>query len=339
MNDTQSRLLSMYKDIARILDAHGIRYYLCYGSAIGAVRHDGFVPWDDDMDIWVWEEDLPEIKRLLLAELDPERYYYHDSRADTHPHVIYRGDDIAQELRDRTAPFIDLFPLVPYPEGWFRQKLSNLMIWGVHVSVTLLDHVGSLGLYRHLLWIPRFFRNAASGLVEDGSDLRTIYTTEFTNEIFHTSCFGKPVAHVFEDTICYLPERSHELLTHIFGDYMTPPPEDKRTGAKGFPLSALNDYLLDEEESDGRRPFLDEEASRRRQGGRRLCRGRDDSGHRDGERRLHGRGPSGRARTRGIRSGLRVHLGADRRVCGGPRTGDPRHRLRGIRGCHRGRGR
>ena len=93
MNDTQSRLLSMYKDIARILDAHGIRYYLCYGSAIGAVRHDGFIPWDDDMDIWVWGEDLPEIKRLLQEELDSEHYYYHDSRADTHPHVIYRDEE------------------------------------------------------------------------------------------------------------------------------------------------------------------------------------------------------------------------------------------------------
>ena len=93
MNETQSRLLSMYKDISKILDAHGIRYYLCYGSAIGAVRHDGFIPWDDDMDIWVWQEDLANIKKYLQSELDPKHYYYHDSKADTHPHVIYRGDE------------------------------------------------------------------------------------------------------------------------------------------------------------------------------------------------------------------------------------------------------
>ena len=93
MNETQSRLLSMYKDISKILDAHGIRYYLCYGSAIGAVRHDGFIPWDDDMDIWVWQEDLANIKKYLQSELDPKHYYYHDSKADTHPHVTYHGDD------------------------------------------------------------------------------------------------------------------------------------------------------------------------------------------------------------------------------------------------------
>ena len=295
MNDTQSRLLSMYKDIARILDAHGMRYYLCYGSAIGAVRHDGFIPWDDDMDIWVWDEDLPEIKRLLQEELDSEHYYYHDSRADTHPHVIYRDEDLEDELRDKTAPFIDLFPIVAYPEGRFRQALSNMMIWGVHISVTVLDHVGPLWLYRGMLWIPRMFRKAASALVEDGSDLRTIYTTEFRNEIFHTGCFGKPVAHVFEDTTCYLAERNDELLTHIFGDYMTPPPEDKRTGAKGFPLSALKDYILDERERDDRCPSMDEEAPRCDQSGRRIRRRRDDRRDRDGECGMHGRRPSGGA--------------------------------------------
>lgn len=252
MNDTQSRLLSMYKDIARILDAHGIRHYLCYGSAIGAVRHDGFIPWDDDMDIWVWEEDLPEIKRLLQSELDPKHYYYHDSRADTHPHVIYRVADFEKELGDRTAPFIDLFSLVPYPEGRFRRFLSNAMIWGVHVSVTAMDRIGPLWMYRGTLWIPRMFKRIASMLVEDGSDMRTIYTTEFRNEIFRSECFGEPVAHVFEDTTCYLAERNDELLTHIFGDYMTPPPEDKRTGAKGFPLSALKDFILDRRESGDR---------------------------------------------------------------------------------------
>lgn len=250
MNDTQARLLSMYKDIARILDEHGIRYYLCYGSAIGAVRHNGFIPWDDDMDIWVWEEDLSEIKRLLQKELDPDHYYYHDSRADTHPHVIYRGADFEKELADKTAPFIDLFPLVPYPERRFRRILSDMMIWGLHASVTAMDHIGPLWLYRNMLWIPKMFKKVASMLVEDGSDSRTIYTTEFRNEIFRSECFGEPVAHVFEDTTCYLAERNDELLTHIFGDYMTPPPEDKRTGAKGFPLSALKDYVLDQREND-----------------------------------------------------------------------------------------
>ena len=333
MNDTQSRLLSMYKDIARILDAHGIRYYLCYGSAIGAVRHDGFIPWDDDMDIWVWDEDLPEIKRLLQEELDSEHYYYHDSRADTHPHVIYRDEDLEDELRDKTVPFIDLFPIVAYPEGRFRQALSNMMIWGVHISVTVLDHVGPLWLYRGMLWIPRMFRKAASALVEDGSDLRTIYTTEFRNEIFHTGCFGKPVAHVFEDTTCYLAERNDELLTHIFGDYMTPPPEDKRTGAKGFPLSALKDYILDERARDDRCPSMDEEASRRDQSGRRSRRGRDDRRDRDGECSMHGRRPSGGAGPRRFRSRIRLHLRADDRLREGTRPGGPRHRLRGVDRC------
>ncbi|WP_400210781.1 phosphorylcholine transferase LicD [Methanomethylophilus alvi] len=245
MNETQSRLLSMYKDISKILDAHGIRYYLCYGSAIGAVRHDGFIPWDDDMDIWIWQEDLANIKKYLQSELDPKHYYYHDSKADTHPHVIYRGDDFEKDLERKDAPFIDLFPLVRYPFGRFRRLLSNISIWGIHISVTLLDHLESVGVYRAFLWVPSLFRKFAEMLVEDSSDFRTIYTTEFQNEIFPSDCFGSPVPHVFEDTTCYLAEKNDELLTHIFGDYMTPPPEDKRTGSKGFPLNVFKDYTID----------------------------------------------------------------------------------------------
>ena len=99
----------MYKDIKKVLDSHNIIFYIQYGTAIGALRHDGLIPWDDDIDILIWEKDMDEVKHVLSTELDSDMYYFHDSSADNHPHVIWKGEDLEADLRAKKAPFIDLF--------------------------------------------------------------------------------------------------------------------------------------------------------------------------------------------------------------------------------------
>ena len=74
MNEIQTTLLGMYKDVKTILDEHGIRFYVHFGTAIGTLRHNGFIPWDDDIDLFIWRKDLDEVNRVLSAELDPRRY-------------------------------------------------------------------------------------------------------------------------------------------------------------------------------------------------------------------------------------------------------------------------
>lgn len=245
MNDVQRVLMEMYRDIEAILRNHGIQFYGYFGTAIGALRHDGFIPWDDDVDLVVWEEDLPLINEVLLKNLDSEKYYYHVPTADTHPHVIYKGDDLEQGLRDKTAPFIDLFPMSRYPTGRFRQLFCDGMIWGVNISVFVIDHIGPLWIHRALCWMPGMFQRLATWMVNDDSDLTVVYATEFKDYIFPRNLFGKGQEHAFEGHPLPLPDGINEILTSMYGDYMTPPPEDKRTGAGGFPCSAYKDYLLE----------------------------------------------------------------------------------------------
>ena len=65
MTEVSKILLEMYKDIKKILDKHEITFYIQYGTAIGALRHNGLIPWDDDIDILVWEKDMEEINEVL----------------------------------------------------------------------------------------------------------------------------------------------------------------------------------------------------------------------------------------------------------------------------------
>ena len=91
-------LLQMYKDVAEVFDRHGIRYYGMYGTELGVIRHKGFIPWDNDIDLLVLCDDMPYISELLNTELDQDKYYFHESRADCHPHVILKTKDFEKQV-------------------------------------------------------------------------------------------------------------------------------------------------------------------------------------------------------------------------------------------------
>ncbi|MBQ8179844.1 MAG: LicD family protein [Candidatus Methanomethylophilaceae archaeon] len=244
MNETQTILLEMYKDIKSVLERNGIRFYSHFGTSIGAIRHNGFIPWDDDMDLLVWEDDLDRVRDALTTELDGDKYYYNECPSDSHPHIIYRGVDLEQGLRDEDLPFIDLFTLVPYPDKPVNRFLTDTALWGFAGSIHVINKLENVALYRLFRRIPRFFKWLSSLTTNKDTSVVTVCTTNFKKNRFPLDYFGTPVVHPFEDTDVPLPCETDRMLTELYGDYMTPPPEDKRTGAGGFPCSAYSEYIV-----------------------------------------------------------------------------------------------
>ena len=246
MNDEQKGLLKMFKAVAKIFDDHGIRYFGMYGTELGAVRHDGFIPWDNDMDLIIFCDDLPYITELLNTELDQEKYYFHHHRADCHPHVILKTKDFEKDLKDEKPVFIDLFLYYPYPDGWFRRKFYNIMTTMNYIVTYMLESARTMLGYRIFSPIPGIFQKLALMVIKTDHKKITHFVPDFRMDIFDVTDFREPLLHKFEDTVMPIPMDWEKYLINNFGkDYMTPPPPDKRSGAHGYPVGAYFDYILD----------------------------------------------------------------------------------------------
>ena len=245
VNSEQKILLETYKDVADSLDRSGIRYYGFFGTAIGTVRHQGFIPWDDDLDIIVKEEDIEQVCRTLSEYLDSNKYYLHIPRADTHPHVLRRTENMKCDLRDKAVPFMDIFVLAKYPSTVLRRYMFDLFTWSELLCVHTINWFGGTISFRAFRRFIGVFASLRRFCVNKDSTLRVPIGHYFKRCIFDESCYGNPVVMDFEDTKIPLPSGYHEILSGVYGDYMTPPPEDKRSGACGYPCSIVNDFMLD----------------------------------------------------------------------------------------------
>ncbi len=172
-------------------------------------------------------------------------YYYHVPSADSHPHVVIRTPDFEKDMADWKVSFIDIFLLLDYPDSGIRRKLSYPFIGFELLSHKMIREHGRVigGLFYGIMRISRKMTRMLS--TPDSSRI-CIRAVDIMGNSWERVDFGEPVMFDFEDTRIPVPCNYDKVLTEFYGDYMTPPPEDQRGGAQGFPYSLLEDYLEDE---------------------------------------------------------------------------------------------
>ena len=102
MTDLQKRILDIFREVRDILDRNGITYFAIGGTCIGAVRHGGFIPWDDDLDIAVPIEQFGRMLDLLKAELPPHLELYTGAERKHYRYIFVKVTDNRTTFIEKT---------------------------------------------------------------------------------------------------------------------------------------------------------------------------------------------------------------------------------------------
>lgn len=246
--------LETLKEVLRICEKHDLKYFMVYGTLLGALRHNGYIPWDDDMDIAMPEEDYDRFIQYAKEELKPE-FFLHclDTDPRYFPNAIrirrndttflpnvYCGADFVHN-----GVWIDVFPLhYAKSDNSLAEKIKFTMCRRVFDALNAINVLGVNGknpvkkicaaaiqkmdLRTLRKWSEMVARSCKK---KDGKYYVCEYVDRNMKHWYHPiEHFGEGRMHEFEGIRCNIPVKAEKVLQQIYGDYMQLPPEEKRVG-------------------------------------------------------------------------------------------------------------
>lgn len=241
--------LDILSDVHQYCIENNFRYSICYGTLIGAVRHGGFIPWDDDIDILMERKDYDRFirsyksnthpyYRLHSMETDPGHTLPFAKIEDTRTVIIERTKgqhtgvaidvfpvDSAFDSRDKSLKYIDKITharklycgkfLKPTPYNSLSKK----------IAIRILNILTApISLRRLAVWYERKCRQG----IEEAQNRGVLVWGYGRKELFSASVFSNVELIPFEDRNFFALTDRHTYLSGLYGDYMQLPPEDKR---------------------------------------------------------------------------------------------------------------
>ena len=265
MTSVQTVILQIFKEIDSICKKNDILYYAVGGTCIGAIRHGGFIPWDDDLDIAIPIEDYDRFLKIAEKEL-PNYLYIYSSNDIEHYHYCWAKicDSRTTFLEKRQycykdsykGVFVDIMPISGVPTNrikreYFIKKLRLLSsLNNIRRFPVLLFYRKVLKVFLRAFPFNTFSKKYINALKKypfaDSEYTGYTWSTNLNKLIFPTSWFAEGQRIPFEDTTINCPLKYHEYLSYQFGDYMTPPPIEKQETHDGIiDLSKSFTYYFD----------------------------------------------------------------------------------------------
>lgn len=253
VHEMKRLMLDIMSSIDKYCRDNGIRYSMAYGTLLGAVRHKGYIPWDDDIDIWM---PRPDYMRFMEYFKHP---YYKAYCAEFSPrwdHFIAKVCDertiIDEGHGDVCGVYVDIFPVDGWPDNeklikkHYSRVMRYLRLWSsLHYTQNMKLSL-SQGFFKNI----KIAASKILGLFFDSSHFlkemlktKTEYPYQTASKVGSLTCgdwavpkyyFDKLIDLPFENRVFLASEQYDALLKVVFGNYMVLPPVEQRISNHGF---------------------------------------------------------------------------------------------------------
>lgn len=249
--------LEIFKEVINVCDKENIEYFIIGGTLLGAVRHKGFIPWDDDIDIAMTRDNyefflekapsyLPNHIRIQNFKTDSEYRYYITRIQDTRINIVEKR---LSHINKYTHPSIDILPIDGMPNNIVLRKIHIFRILfqrflvAIHykdsidmdrqrnliekIIIRLVKHIPTKKIdpYQRRVKLDYLLKKYR---VDESKISGTIMGAYRSKELVFSKIWDKKAYYQFEDIKVIGPQDYNQYLTLIYGEYMKLPPEEER---------------------------------------------------------------------------------------------------------------
>ena len=262
--------INLLDEFVRICRKYNLKYSLIGGTLLGAIRHNGFIPWDDDIDVGMPRNDYEKFMSLCDVELDDDYAITNWNKDKNSPlpfsKLVIKNTKYIQKMSSTTNAnseiFIDIFPFDNIPDRSYKRFLQKIKVLSLRKIILIkyrynIFDKGITQKVKHLPFIllsfvcrKQFLKNALEkqmrkyekSVTMEMSNMAGSYSYE--KEIAKNGFFENRILHWFETGQYYIPTIYDDYLKQVYGNYMKLPPISERKGKHKIVKVSLGNYKI-----------------------------------------------------------------------------------------------
>lgn len=264
----QKAIIIIACEVARICKKNNISYFINGGTQLGAVRHEGFIPWDDDFDIGFKREDYEKFIKACDKDLNKNKFFLQTHETEENyafdfAKLQLKGteiiEDFSKNVKIQHGIFVDLFPHDNVPDDKLARKLFLMknyllknILWvkcgyGEKTHKTKLSYKMIKAVSE--LFTVRQIKQSRCRLLKKYNNIKTTqcFISDYPNELLMNSWLDDLQLFMFEGLEFYGIKQYDAYLKSLYGDYMSLPPESERITHSNYKIDfGLYDGLLED---------------------------------------------------------------------------------------------
>lgn len=241
-------------EIKRVCDLHNLKYFLAFGTLLGAIRHGGFIPWDDDLDVAMPREDYEKFIKIFAKETNSDEFYLEnwDTESDyglTFSKVKLNGtifeENSIKNTNTHKGIFVDVFPYdeLPDDKSLIAKTAKRVLVLGKIYKFRLgylptnpndrkqaiqARIIGNVGKLLPKLFLRTLLYKEETRYNGKGKYVTVISGSNNCRDYFLKEYLETGIEVDFDGYTFTVPKKYDEILKSIYGDYMQLPPVEKR---------------------------------------------------------------------------------------------------------------